>query len=104
MADTPTCRDCSLPMIAAKGYHAILALEPPDDLDFEQFSPISLYLCGQCGQIRMYAARREALARQNMEAVSYGYRITGEEREPAPADDGGQEADDVEHEPRRSRA
>ena len=99
MADTPICRDCDQQMIAAKGYHAILAFEPPDDLDSEQFSPVSLYVCGKCGQIRLYAARQESWAQEKVEVVSYGYRVTSQE--PAPDDE---RAGRLEHEPRKSRA
>lgn len=85
MADNPKCGDCGQMMIAAKGYHAILAFEPPDDLDYEQFSPVSLYVCGKCGQVRMYLAGPESMAQEKMQVVSYGYRLSGnEEPEPDP--------------------
>lgn len=100
MAERPTCRDCGQAMIAAKGYHAILAFEPPDDLDFEQFSPVSLYVCGKCGQVRFYLAGPESWSRARMEVVSYGYRLTGREAGPRPAAAAGQR----DYEPRRSRA
>lgn len=77
MADKPTCDDCESEMIAAKGYHAIVAFRPPGALDFDQFSPVSLYVCGRCGQIRLYLAGRHARANPDVEVVSYGYRVTG---------------------------
>jgi hypothetical protein len=100
MAGIPTCRDCSVPMIAAKGYHAILAFEPPEDLDYEQFSPVSLYVCGKCGHVRFYLAGPESWAREKLEEVSYGYRLSG--REPATAT--GRRQPPSGTEPRRSRA
>ena len=78
MAGKPTCRDCGQEMIAAKGFHAILAFQPPEDLDSERFSPVSLYVCGKCGQIRLYHAGAEQWEKAKVEVVSYGYRITGE--------------------------
>ena len=104
MAEAPTCRDCDQQMIAAKGYHAILALQPPDDLDSEQFSPVSLYVCGKCGQIRLYLADLKSWAADKVEVVSYGYRITGQEPEPTPAAAAGKRPGHGEGEPRRSRA
>jgi hypothetical protein len=99
MAGNPKCRDCGQAMIAAKGYHAILAFEPPEELDYEQFSPVSLYVCGKCGQVRMYLAGPEQWARDKMEVVSYGYRLSGKD-EPGPDPRGG----DGTPEPRRSMA
>jgi hypothetical protein len=102
MAGKPKCRDCGQEMIAAKGFHAILAFEPPEDLDAERFSPVSLHVCAKCGQIRFYHAGPEQWDREKMEVVSYGYRLTGME------EDGGataaDEDEEEEFEPRRSRA
>lgn len=102
MAANPICRDCGQAMIAAKGYHAILAFEPPEDLDYEKFSPVSLYVCGKCGQVRMYLAGPESWGRERMEVVSYGYRLRGDEPEARPA--AGESEAGQGYEPRRSRA
>lgn len=76
-AETPTCNDCSVPMIAAKGYHAILAFRPPQDLDPHEFSPVSLYVCGSCGQVRFYLAQRSTWLPQRVEEVAYRYSVNG---------------------------
>jgi predicted RNA-binding Zn-ribbon protein involved in translation (DUF1610 family) len=78
MPGKPTCRDCGQEMIAAKGFHAILAFQPPDDIAFERFSPVSLYVCAKCGQIRLYRACRKQSESEKMEVVSYGYRVTAQ--------------------------
>lgn len=102
MAGKPICRDCGQEMIAAKGFNALLAFHPPQELDSERFTPVSLYVCGKCGQIRMYHASPAQWERAKVEMVSYGYRITGQEENRSSKDGAG--SDDGEFEPRRSKA
>jgi len=102
MAGKPTCRECGQEMIAAKGFNAILALEPPHDVDIERFTPVSLYVCAKCGQIRLYHAGPQQWERSKMEMVSYGYRIRGQGEAPATTAAAGDEKEEIE--PRRSRA
>jgi hypothetical protein len=99
MAEKPTCRDCGQEMIAAKGFNAILALDPPYDIDVERFTPVSLDVCAKCGQIRLYHASPQQWERAKMEVVSYGYRITGNGEGAGTAG-----SKKEEFEPRKSRA
>ncbi len=76
MVETPTCRECEVEMIAAKGFHALVAFQPPDDVDVTRFTPVSLFVCPRCHQLRIYAAGPGSWARERVETTPLVYQVT----------------------------
>ena len=68
----PTCNDCGVQMVAhPDSHHCLLAVDPPGKIRLDQFYPVSVFQCTNCGLVKLYSARfREPEAWETAEWVA----------------------------------